>query len=113
MSGERQVNVKSQSELDIGGRETCYAMFDLLFMLLLCLTCQACFMLLMKIFSYICTTFKRIQILKTSLFRVFKPFSFSTSTKYLTIAKNSACDAVNKRNLWYYSFLLVEKYCLK
>ena len=24
MSGERQVNVKSQSELDIGGRETCY-----------------------------------------------------------------------------------------
>ena len=23
MSGERQVNVKSQSELDIGGRETC------------------------------------------------------------------------------------------
>ena len=24
MSGECQVNVKSQSELDIGGRETCY-----------------------------------------------------------------------------------------
>ena len=23
LSGERQVNVKSQSELDIGGRETC------------------------------------------------------------------------------------------
>ena len=25
MSGECQVNVKSQSELDIGGRETCLA----------------------------------------------------------------------------------------
>ena len=25
MSGECQVNVKSQSELDIGGRETCYS----------------------------------------------------------------------------------------
>ena len=24
MAGERQVNVKSQSELDIGGRETCF-----------------------------------------------------------------------------------------
>ena len=24
MSGESHVNVKSQSELDIGGRETCY-----------------------------------------------------------------------------------------
>ena len=33
MSGECQVNVKSQSELDIGGRETClqkrlYSMFN-------------------------------------------------------------------------------------
>ena len=27
MSGERQVNVKSQSELDIGGRETCKVMW--------------------------------------------------------------------------------------
>ena len=26
-SGERQVNVKSQSELDIGGRETCQEYF--------------------------------------------------------------------------------------
>ena len=26
-SGERQVNVKSQSELDIGGRETCFFKF--------------------------------------------------------------------------------------
>ena len=27
MSGDGQVNVKSQSELDIGGRETCLALF--------------------------------------------------------------------------------------
>ena len=27
MSGERQVNVNSQSELDIGGRETCIVMY--------------------------------------------------------------------------------------
>ena len=27
MSGECQVNVKSQSELDIGGRETCISVF--------------------------------------------------------------------------------------
>ena len=26
-SGEFQVNVKSQSELDIGGRETCFTLF--------------------------------------------------------------------------------------
>ena len=29
MSGECQVNVKSQSELDIGGRETCRSYWDL------------------------------------------------------------------------------------
>ena len=29
MSGECQVNVKSQSEFDIGGRETCLSVFDL------------------------------------------------------------------------------------
>ena len=28
MSGECQVNVKSQSELDIGGRETCFNLSD-------------------------------------------------------------------------------------
>ena len=27
VSGECQVNVKSQSELDIGGRETCISLF--------------------------------------------------------------------------------------
>ena len=30
MSGECQVNVKSQSELDIGGRETCYYNFHVI-----------------------------------------------------------------------------------
>ena len=30
MSGECQVNVKSQSELDIGGRETCFFHFSML-----------------------------------------------------------------------------------
>ena len=27
-SGEVQVNIKSQSKLDIGGRETCFFLFD-------------------------------------------------------------------------------------
>ena len=34
MSGECQVNVKSQSELDIGGRETCFASRDFGFRIL-------------------------------------------------------------------------------
>ena len=40
MSGERQVNVKFQSELDFGGRETCYpfSVSDIVFDILLFLT---------------------------------------------------------------------------
>ena len=34
MSGECQVNVKSQSELDIGGRETCSKLLLILVLLL-------------------------------------------------------------------------------